>query len=115
MKSVFCNIIMFFVLFQLWTCATRGAPGGGPVDRIPPEIIFSNPLSDSVNVSENLDKIIIIFSERMEESSVNSNIFISPYLNFQKEWKGYDEIHLVIKDTLLESDLCADHWRGGLR
>ncbi|MBN2424333.1 MAG: Ig-like domain-containing protein [Calditrichaceae bacterium] len=102
MKSVFCNIMMIFILFQFWSCATRGAPGGGPVDRIPPEIIFSNPVSDSVNVSGNLDKIAIVFSERMEESSVNRNIFISPYLNLEKEWKGYDELHLLIKDTLLQ-------------
>ena len=43
-------IFIFLILFITIKCATRGRPSGGPVDKIPPEIIYTFPSVDSIGV-----------------------------------------------------------------
>ena len=96
----FCaTLIIVSLTFQL-NCATRGRPGGGPVDKIPPKIIWTFPAADSTGLKD-LDKIEIYFSERMNESSVQNSLFISPPLKYEPDWSGGDEFTLSIEDTLV--------------
>jgi hypothetical protein len=90
--------VILYVIIEL-NCASRGRPGGGPEDKIPPIIIGTDPLPDSTGVTE-LGTIEIYFSERMNESSVESSIFISPPLDYETDWSGGDELILSLKDTL---------------
>ncbi len=92
-------LFLFLSVFTFMSCASRGVPGGGPVDRTPPEIISTEPIPDSTQITE-LNEIVIIFSERMDEPSVESAIFISPPLKFETEWSGGDEVTLLLQDTL---------------
>ncbi len=96
-----CRLILFLlpVLMIAMSCASRGVPGGGPVDRTPPEILATEPVQDSTGINE-LEEIVILFSERMDESTVQNAIFISPPLAYEMEWSGGDEITLIIQDTL---------------
>jgi len=93
-------IILFIFTVIYFQCASRGRPGGGPVDKIPPEIIFTYPTADSTNINE-LESIEVRFSERMDEVSVTNSIFISPPLKYKTEWSGGDELEIEIEDTLL--------------
>ena len=54
------NILVIILFVFYLNCATRGRPGGGPVDKIPPEIIETFPAADSTGLS-NLEKIEIYF------------------------------------------------------
>jgi hypothetical protein len=81
-------------------CAVRGRPGGGPVDKTPPEILFTHPRPDSTRI-ENLESIEIYFSERMDEASVEQSIFISPPLNYETDWSGGEELSLKLLDSLV--------------
>lgn len=90
-------------LFITIKCATRGRPGGGPVDETPPEIISTFPASDSLGV-KNLEKIVIVFSERMNESSVQKALFISPQLEYEIDWSGGDELTLELSSDTLQSN-----------
>jgi hypothetical protein len=90
--------IITHILLEL-NCASRGRPGGGPVDKIAPVIIGTEPRPDSTGLVK-LDKIEIFFSERMNESSVQNSIFISPPLEYETDWSGGDELILELKDTL---------------
>ena len=90
---------LLLCLTQFLTCAARGRPGGGPADKIPPEIIYTFPQPDSVNIAD-LQKIEIYFSERMNEGSVSQSLFISPPLDYEVDWSGGDEMSLEITDTL---------------
>lgn len=87
------------VLFFLFSCAVQAPPGGGPIDRTPPEIVYSYPPPDSTGVKK-LDRIRIRFSERMNEGSSGGNIFFSPLLEYEQEWESSDELHIILKDTL---------------
>ena len=80
-----CLFLVFLsVLFLKINCASRGRPGGGPVDTIPPVITGTEPHADSTGIAE-LDEIEIYFSERMNEGSVENSIFISPPLKFETD------------------------------
>ncbi len=91
--------IITYLLIEL-NCASRGRPGGGPVDNIPPVIIATEPRPDSTGLVK-LDEIEIYFSERMNEGSVENSIFISPPLDYKTDWSGGDELSLTLKDTLV--------------
>jgi hypothetical protein len=98
LKSWWIIGILSYLLVQL-NCASRGRPGGGPVDSIPPVITATEPRPDSTGLV-NLNIIEIYFSERMNESSVENSIFISPPLNYETDWSGGDELTLTLQDTL---------------
>jgi hypothetical protein len=100
LRSIIAGLIII-VLVQQQGCASRGRPGGGPIDKIPPEIVYTFPQPDSLNVSQ-LDKIEIYFSERMDEASVTNSIFISPPIEYEIEWSGGEELSLDITSDLQE-------------
>jgi len=97
---LFIGILSFFLIEM--SCASRGSPGGGPLDTIPPVITGTEPRPDSTGLVK-LDKIEIFFSERMNESSVESSIFISPPLTYETDWAGGDELTLLLQDTLISN------------
>jgi len=100
MLRYFLKIVLFFVLNLLISkCATRSAPTGGPVDRTPPVILSTIPESNTVNIND-LEKINIEFSERMDEGSLQKALFISPPLNFDLSWKKGRSLQINIEDTL---------------
>jgi hypothetical protein len=90
--------VILYIIFHL-NCASKGRPGGGAVDKIPPVITGTEPRPDSTGLRK-LDKIEIFFSERMGESTVENSIFISPPLEYETDWSGGDELTLELKDTL---------------
>ena len=92
---------MLFLIFV--KCATKGRPGGGPVDKIPPGIIFTFPAIDSLEV-KNLEEIQIHFSERMDENSVKKVLFISPILDYEIDWSGGDQLTLEISPDSLQQN-----------
>jgi hypothetical protein len=90
--------IITYLLVEL-NCASRGRPGGGPTDTIPPTIIATEPRPDSTGLVK-LDEIELYFSERMNEGSVENSIFISPPMEYETDWSGGDELTLTLKDSL---------------
>ncbi len=93
---------IFYLLFSgllIWECASIKAPPGGPVDETPPEIVNINPPNRTVNLTDR--RIIIEFSEYMDENSFKNNIVVFPRLEelIKYKFKG-DEIHLILPDEL---------------
>jgi hypothetical protein len=97
------GILIWVAVFSLSlsqiNCASRGRPGGGPVDKTPPYIIGTDPRPDSTGL-KSIEEINISFSERMNEGSVQKSIFLSPPLEYEADWSGGDELTLLLKDTL---------------
>ena len=102
MKIIFTSISYILCLFLI-SCATKGAPSGGPVDREPPEVVNTFPTSDSLFVHKDLQYIEIEFSERMTESSLARSLFISPHLSFEIEWQDAETVQMLLTDSLIES------------
>ncbi len=94
LKHLFYLLLMF-----IYSCASIKAPPGGPVDKTPPDIIGVNPPSGTINLSAN--KIVVKFSEYMDENSFKNNIKVYPQLNtsLKFKFKG-DEIILTLLDSL---------------
>jgi len=86
-------------ILLLWNCASIKPPPGGPLDETPPTIIAVIPLSGTTNLTAN--KILMKFSEYMDENSFKNNIKVYPRLSKPLEWKFKgDEIILTLPDSL---------------
>ncbi len=57
-------------------CASPVAPSGGPEDRTPPALESAAPAAGAVNVRA--DRLVLTFSEAMDETSVAPSLSISP-------------------------------------
>jgi uncharacterized protein (DUF2141 family) len=82
-------------------CAKQMPPPGGPPDRTPPTVIWTQPSADTTQVT--LDsRIRVRFSERMDRRSVERSVFVSPRSS------GTPELRL-------RGDLLEIRLPGGLR
>ncbi len=71
-----CILVLFLLI--LASCARMAAPGGGPEDETPPEIISIEPLPGAGY--PDLKKISIEWSERLDDASVA--IYLYPQMNY---------------------------------
>lgn len=65
------------VLFA--ACARQAPPPGGPEDRTPPRVVSATPPANAVNVPVD-SRIEVRFSERVDRRSVESSLFVTPYM-----------------------------------
>ncbi len=100
-KPLHSRLFILIALLLSVSCATRRAPGGGPVDRIPPTVLHTNPAKDSLHIPLETSEIEILFSERMEQSSLKSSLYISPPLEYEIDWKNWEKVLLHLKENLL--------------
>ncbi len=86
-QSVKIFLVISALMFLI-SCANQLPPGGGEVDTIPPEIIFSYPENGTTNFKD--DYIEFEFSEYVDKRSFKDAIFISPAIDEQLEisWSG---------------------------
>jgi hypothetical protein len=92
-------LILLFLLFLF--CAHKVAPGGGPEDKIPPEIVKHFPAADSVGI-KNLEYIEIEFNEPIRQSTLLENYWMMPRLekDFTVKWKGNQKVRFYLNDSL---------------
>jgi hypothetical protein len=85
------KIKKFFLLllgFGLSNCANQLPPGGGEIDKTPPQIIKVFPPNGTINFSE--DYFELEFSEYVDRRSLRDAIFISPAVEgaLDLDWSG---------------------------
>jgi hypothetical protein len=80
--------LILFLSVIIYSCANQLPPGGGPVDKTPPEIISVYPPNGTTNFKD--DHFEIEFSEYVDKRSVQDAIFISPAINgsLEFDWSG---------------------------
>ncbi len=88
-------VIALFV-FICFSCARQGLPPGGPEDKEPPKLVNSIPAAMSTGVSVS-EPVVIEFSEAMDETSVEDNVFIVPIPAVWPEfsWSGKNRIFII--------------------
>jgi hypothetical protein len=81
-------LLWLFTAFIYIQCANQLPPGGGDIDRIPPEITEFYPPDGTINFDDNYFEIT--FSEYVEKRTVREAIFISPAVegNIELNWSG---------------------------
>ena len=91
LKQINRKITLIFILLSfilITRCANQLPPGGGEVDKIPPEIVKVFPEDGTTNFSK--DYFELKFSEYVDKRSVRDAIFISPFIEgtFEYSWSG---------------------------
>lgn len=94
--------IVLLITVAIFSCANPRAPGGGEVDKIPPEVIETYPENETVNFTENF--IAFTFSEYVEKSSFRDAIFFSPSVDgeIEYDWSGRN-VEVIFHDGLREN------------
>lgn len=96
--------ITFVVVLTLlvYSCANQLPPGGGDIDRTPPEIVSVYPSDQTINFSDRY--IEIEFSEYVNKRSVQESIFISPNIpqRLEYDWSGR-YLEIILPDSLKEN------------
>jgi hypothetical protein len=81
------SLLLLLLTFLWFRCAGEQPPSGGPVDTVPPKIVSTYPEPNTVQFSDN--RIILEFDKYVEETSVESSVFISPSLgSLEFDWSG---------------------------
>lgn len=97
-QSKLILLILLQIIF-IAGCANQLPPGGGELDKVPPQIVEIYPANGTTNFHE--DYFEITFSEYVEKRSVQEAIFISPLLSkgLEYDWSG-KSLTVYFKDTL---------------
>jgi hypothetical protein len=73
--------------FWLVRCAGQLPPPGGDPDRVPPQIVRTEPDTNAVRVET--DRVVLEFSEHVDRRSVEQSVFISPWPGeVEYDWSG---------------------------
>lgn len=102
MKNSLVNYLFLLMSVLFIKCANQLPPDGGPIDRIPPQIIKSYPNQRSNNVQT--DYVEFTFSEYINKRSVYNSIFISPYFkdDLIYKWSG-KKLRIYFPEKLKEN------------
>jgi len=87
-----------------WSCAKKGFPEGGPLDKTPPEITVTTPASGDVSVPRTAT-LQIDFSEPVNREKLLPNLFISPALAGTPELKWSKRSVVLRWDDSLRADI----------
>ena len=94
-------LIFLFASLLLIKCANQLPPPGGPVDRVPPEVLEVYPPNGTTNFDD--DHLEITFSEYIDKMSIMNALFISPEIkNLEYDWSG-TSVEIAFDDTLQEN------------
>lgn len=90
------------LLFALCACAKVSPPGGGPIDRTPPQVVGTAPAADATSVTTG-QAIYIDFDEPMDRKSTQEAIFVTPASKLDAVWETATRLRLVLKAGLVEN------------
>ena len=84
-RHFFLPSVILSVAALLASCANVSSPTGGPKDTIPPELIKSQPLHESVRFQG--DRVSLEFDERIALENLKNSLIVTPGL--EEEFKDY--------------------------
>ncbi|XOV92588.1 MAG: Ig-like domain-containing protein [Bacteroidota bacterium] len=102
MKNLIGSLIILIAFLFLQKCANPGVVSGGPKDTIPPTLIYSYPVDQTLNFDD--QTIILEFDERISAEKIKQNLIISPttktkFKHFIKKNKITIEFEEPFQDT----------------
>ncbi len=93
--------ILIVMVALIWNCAAIGQPSGGPVDETPPRVISVTPSTETLGISGG-QKIMVAFSEYIDQNTIAAGFHLSPLAEQELELKYKDdEIIVTLPDSLI--------------
>ena len=84
------------------SCAQQIAPTGGDKDEVPPKILTSNPLNESVGMLRN--EIMLEFDEYVSLKGASQELIVSPPLKYPVDFRLKNKkLYVSWKDTLRDN------------
>lgn len=81
-------------------CASMGRPEGGPRDELPPVFVRSNPMPNSLNVTNN--RMDIYFNENVQVKDVMNKVVVSPVqVQMPAVSASGKRVTIELRDTLI--------------
>ena len=99
---IYCSVILFALCaLLLGSCAVRKAPGGGPADKTPPEVVHTFPKADSTDITA-LPYLEIEFQENLDRTSLRNQVWLLPEVpgGIELQWKGGKKLRCLLQDSL---------------
>ena len=98
-KKFILQAAVFYCIYNIYSCAAIQSPSGGPKDNTPPILLGSIPESGTINFEGG--KVELMFSEYLQEKSLNNAFKILPKTNTPAEikYKG-DKVIIYFPDSL---------------
>ena len=98
-KKFILPIATFYCMYNIYSCAAIQSPSGGPKDNTPPVLLSSIPESGSINFEGG--KVELMFSEYLQEKSLNGAFKILPETNTPAKIKYEgDKVNIYFPDSL---------------
>lgn len=108
-KKWFKNLVLVLSISLLYTCANRGRPSGGEIDKEPPIITKVVPENFSTNFKGN--EIRIYFNEFIKVKNLQKQLIVSPPMDTEPTITPLSTaskyIKIVINDTLEDNTTYA--------
>ncbi len=95
-RKLFYLLTIIAVYYFLTTCASPLSPTGGPKDTIPPSLISSNPLNQSLNFKEKT--ITLEYDERIKTDKLKEQLIITPLIESEYEFTVKKNIFKITFD-----------------
>ena len=105
---------LFTLFIILSSCANQTAPTGGPKDKTPPTLVYSNPEHQSVNVSTN--EIELEFDEYIKLDKAKEQIIISPNIDSDIQYQSRkNRVFIKFDKYLPDSTTFTINFREGIK
>ncbi len=98
-KKFILPVAIFYCIYNIYSCAAIQSPPGGPKDNTPPVLLTSTPESGTINFEGG--KVELLFSEYLQQKSINDAFRIFPKTNTPTEikYKG-NKVNIYFPDSL---------------
>lgn len=106
--------VLVVAIYLAASCATMEAPGGGPEDKTPPELVLTMPDSGSVGLAS-VDRLVFEFSEKVQPVPAERLLRFYPDLEVRSShWKGRRRLTVELveplpADTVIVVELTAGY------
>ncbi len=101
MKFTISYICLIILSLFLYRCANVTQPTGGPKDTIPPSMIETLPVSQSLNFKE--DKILLVFDEYIKVQNLKTGLIITPTFDDYDYKINKNTLTINLNEPLLEN------------
>jgi len=113
-KEIFSFLVFIIIYYFLTSCANQMSPTGGPKDTIPPVLINSIPINQSLNFKR--QEIVLEFDERIKTEKIKDQLIITPLTESDYDYTiKKNTLKLSFEEPFKDSTTYTLNFREGIQ